>query len=256
MLLVRFLLTLLTAVAAAVTAVVVESWWLVAIALMFLIAATASLVITIQHYTATPEWLGDTNEAELQNAGLVEHETGLPTRHRWHARQARGQAEEMAHHGVVAVPEGWSGPEGTHRVLLVTTEPLSLTQLEAAFDEHRVPDDLGVLVIVPTLVTTPAAYHLGDLSEAVTHAEQTALGVVDVLRDAGVHTSGHIGPVDPAVAVTDGLRIYDAEMVLVARHAQRPVRHLEAVPVAEAAQAFDVRMLELDLDAPTEGWHA
>lgn len=103
----------------------------------------------------------------------------------------------------------------------------------------------------PALASSARSYAVGGATEAVHHAEEVARTTVAALRAAGIHTSGHIGPTDPAVAVSDGLRTYAAEQVVVARHRQPPMRHLEDVPLDAAAEAFGVPLRELALDPVT-----
>lgn len=248
MLLVRFLVTLLLMVAFAVLAVVADAWWLVVIALVALIAGTTSIVLTLLRYTGGTEWLGPDEEAELATEHLVQPETGLPVRRRWNDHQDREYAEEVARRGVVAVPDGWRGPDGAHRILLVATEPVAADQLRASLPDALADDELAVLVVAPALASSARSYAVGGATEAVHHAEEVAQTTVTTLRAAGIHTAGHIGPTDPAVAVSDGLRTYAAEQVVVARHRQKPMRHLEDVPLDAAAEAFGVPLRELTLD--------
>lgn len=150
------------------------------------------------------------------------------------------------------VPGGWRGPDAAHRVLLVTTGAISAEQLRAALPDPPPPDDLAVLVVVPTLAATADRFHLGDPTEAVEHAEQIARDTVDTLAAAGVQVSAHIGPADPAVAISDGLRTYDADHVVVARHREQ-MRHLEDVDVAGAAEAFGTPLHEVTIRAAPGG---
>ena len=141
------------------------------------------------------------------------------------------------------MPEGWRGPDGAHRVLLVTTTVVSPEELRRALSDSIDSDELAVLVVVPTLAQTETQFRVGDASEAVEHAERVAQETVASLRAAGIHVAGHIGPADPAVALSDGLRTYDAERVVVVRSSDG--RYLEDVPLQEAAETFGVPMQEL-----------
>lgn len=247
MLLVRFVTALLLAVAVVVAAAVINIGWLIVIALAVLIATTIAVVLMVLRYTSTSEWLGPDQEAELATAHLVHPETGLPVHHRWNARQTREQADDVARHGVVDVPDDWRGPDGAFRVLLVATDPVSADQLCHALP--GVPcEDLAVLVIAPTLTINSRAVALSRPEEAIDHAEETTRTTVTALREAGIHASGHIGPTDPAVALSDGLRTYDAEQVVIARHREQPMRHLEDVPLKRAAEAFGVPLREIPVD--------
>ncbi len=141
------------------------------------------------------------------------------------------------------MPEGWRGPDGAHRVLLIAMTPASPEQLRRALPDSLEASELAVLVVVPTLARTEAQFRAGDAREAVEHAETVARKTLASLRAAGIHVSGHIGPADPAVALADGLRTYDAERVVVLRSTEG--RYLEDVPVTDAAEAFDVPVQEL-----------
>jgi hypothetical protein len=248
MLILRFLVLVLAVVAVAVVAAVTNVWWLGVIAVVVLVVLTAACVLLLVHYLGAPEWLGGSEEAQLETAGLVERESGLPIRRRWNERQARAYAEEVARRGLVAVPDGWQGPEGTHRVLLIATSPISPALLREHLPTTVTKAGLAVLVVVPTLAATAEAFHRGDPAEAVEHAEDVARRQLDLLRQADIACSGHIGPADPAVAVSDGLRTYAAEHVVVARH-RGAGRYLEDVDVTQAAEIFDAPLTEIDIPA-------
>jgi hypothetical protein len=124
--------------------------------------------------------------------------------------------------------------------------------LRRALPERPASEDLAVLVVVPTLAATERRFRRGNAAEAVGHAESVARATVGALREAG-NAAGHIGPADPAVALADGLRTYDAERVIVSRQHPGARRYLEDVPVEQAARAFDVPMMELTREAHAEG---
>ena len=121
--------------------------------------------------------------------------------------------------------------------------PVSAEELRRALPDATEPQELAVLVVVPTLARTEAQLRAGDATEAVPHAEAIAKETVASLRAAGVHVSGHIGPADPAMALSDGLRTYDAERVVVVRG--RGGRYLEDVDLREAAATFGVPVEDL-----------
>jgi hypothetical protein len=243
MLIIRFLLLTAAVVAAIIVVALAGEWWLLAVAAAVLLAATAALFTHLMHYTSAAEWLGPSEEAQLQEAGLVESDTGLPKRQRWHAHRARDYAAEVSRRGLVAVPDGWRGPDGAHRVLLVAMTPVSAEELRRALPGSIEPEELAILTVVPTLARTEAQLRAGDATEAVPHAERIAKETVASLRAAGLDVSGHIGPADPAVALSDALRTYDAERVVVVRG--QSGRYLEDVELREAAETFGVPLEEL-----------
>jgi hypothetical protein len=246
-LLVRLMVLVAVVVGAVIWLAAADSWWVLVLAALVHLVATVVLVTQLLHYTSAGEWLGPSEEAQLEEAGLVEADTGFPKRQRWNSRQAQEYADEVARRGLVAVPEGWRGPDGAHRVLLLATTVVSPDELRRALPRSLQADELAVLVVVPTLASTELQFRVGDASEAVEHAERIARETVASLRAAGVHVSGHIGPADPAVALSDGLRTYDAERVVVVRSGEG--RYLEDVPLRAAAETFRVPIQELTPDA-------
>jgi hypothetical protein len=244
-LLIRFALLVLAVVAAAVVAFVADAAWLLALALVLLVALTAGTVLLVVHYTGSPEWLGGEDQAELDRAGLVESESGLPKRRRYSERRAEEYAAEVSRRGLVAVPDGWRGPDGAHRVLLIATAPVTPDVLLRGLPDAVPADRLAVLVVVPTLAQDEHHFRLGDASEAVMHAEAIARDTVAALRLAGIHVAGHIGPADPAVAIADGLRTYAADRVIVLRAHPGARRYLEDEPLQQAARSFGVPLTEL-----------
>ena len=125
MLLIRLVLLIAAVLAATIWLASADEWWVLVLAATVHLAATIAMVAYTLHYTSAGEWLGPSEEAQLEEAGLVEAETGLPKRRRWNAQRSREYAEEVARRGLVAVPEGWRGPDGAHRVLLVATTVVS-----------------------------------------------------------------------------------------------------------------------------------
>ena len=106
-----------------------------------------------------------------------------------------------------------------------------------------------MLVVAPTLADTATGLRLGDASEAAPRAEAIVRATVDALRRIGVRARGHISAADPAVALLDRLRTYDADRVVVARHKDGPLRYREDAPVEAAAAAFGVPLQELNVAA-------
>jgi hypothetical protein len=242
MMLVRFLVAVLAAVAFVVLFAVVDAAWAVALALVVLLLSVLFVVQMVARYTGSEEWLGPEAEAELARDHLVEHETGLPARR--HRRDRRMLPASFD------VPPDWQGPDGAHRVLLVATDPVSPEQLRAAVADGTRPEDLAVLVIAPALSSGSRLRAFVAPEEAVDHAAEVSHATVDALQDAGIATAGHVGPTDPAVAVAHGLRTYDADEVIVARHHHGPLRRREGVDLDGTADAYGVPLHEISIDRP------
>lgn len=242
MMIVRFVTALLVAVAVAVTAFVLDVWWLAAVALVALVVTILFVVQMVLRYTGSEEWLGPEAEAELARDGLVEHESGLPAHPHRRDRQPLPSTPD--------VPDEWQGPTAAHRVLLVATDPVSPEELRSALPDTTEDEDLAVLVIAPALSVASRLRALMAPDEAVEHATAVSHATVDALHDAGIPTTGHVGPTDPAVAIAHGLRTYDAESVVVARHHRKPLRRREGVDLNGTAEAYGVPLREISIDRP------
>lgn len=242
MMIVRFVSALLVAVAVAVAAFVLNLWWLGAIALIALVVTILFVVQMVLRYTGTDEWLGPEAEAELARDRLVEHETGLPAHPHRRDRTALPSSAD--------VPAEWQGPSAAHRVLLVATDPVSPEELRSALPDTTEDEDLAVLVIAPALSQPSWLRALLAPDEAIDHATAVSHATVDALQDVGIATTGHVGPTDPAVAIAHGLRTYDAESVVVARHHRKPLRRREGVDLHGTAEAYGVPLREISIDRP------
>lgn len=243
MMIVRFVTALLVAVAVAVAAFVLDAEWLLVIALLALVATILFVVQMVLQYTGGDEWLGPEAEAELSRDRLVAHESGLPAHpHRRDRRVLPSSAD---------LPVEWRGPVGVHRVLLVATDPVSAEELRSALPDEASDADLAVLVIAPALSSGSRLRALVSPDEAIEHATAVSHATVDALHAAGIPTTGHVGPTDPAVAIAHGLRTYDAEAVVVARHHRKPLRRREDVDLNGTASAYGVPLREISIDRPT-----
>jgi hypothetical protein len=249
MLLVRFTLLVLATVAAIIGVAILDTWWSVVLATVVTLALLTMAAIEVFRYLSASDNRSAADEELLEAGGFVEGDTGLPSRRRWRQYTARMYAEQVADRGTVPVPAAWRGPDAARRVLLVTTGPIDPPVIDEILHGDD-PDELGVLVIVPTLADRPVRLRVGDASEAASHAQAVLNETLDALRGSGIRATGHIGAADPAVAVSDGLRTYSADLVVVARHRNGGMRHLEDVPVDGAAAAFGVPMREVDLSEP------
>lgn len=250
MLLVRFTLLVLATVAAIVGVGLLNTWWAVALATVVTLALLTMAAAEVLRYLSASDNRSPADEELLEAGGFVEGDTGLPSRRRWSESTARTYAEDVAELGTAPVPADWRGPDARRRVLLVTTDTIDRSVIDEVVRADD-PADVGVLAIVPTLADRPLRLRVGDASEAAPHAETVLRDTLDALRAAGIRATGHIGAADPAVAVSDGLRTYAADLVVVARHRAAPTRHLEDVPVEGAAAAFGVPLHEVDLSART-----
>ena len=247
MLLVRFTFLVLVTVWAIIGVATLQTWWSVVLATVVTLGFLANTAVEMFRYLGASDNGSAADDELLEPGGLVERETaGLPSRRRRRQDNTRMHAGRVADRGATDVPAARRGPDAKRRVLLVTTGPIGPPVIEEILRGND-PDDVGVLVIVPTLADRPLRLLVGDASEAVPQAQAVVNETLDALRAVGIRAMGHIGPADPAVALSASLRTYPADLVVVARHRSDAMRHFEAVPFESAAAAVGVPIREVDL---------
>jgi hypothetical protein len=143
-------------------------------------------------------------------------------------------------------PQEFITPPAGRQVLLVTTEALDAERVEEALEgEDR--QDVYVVVIAPQLIGRRADLWFGGAGEAHPRARWVLDQTIDSLKAVGVGAHGHIGAPDLAAAVTDGLRAYGPDLVVVARRRSDPYRHLEDVPLDDTVGEYGVDLRDIDL---------
>lgn len=126
-------------------------------------------------------------------------------------------------------------------VLVLTSEPISATQLRDALD---VPidqaEDAHVLVIAPALHEKPLQFWLSDADDAIAQADDVRRETVERLGQAGVAASGDTGEGDPLEAIDDALKTFAADRIVLFTHPPGERLYREDVDVEEIARRYDL----------------
>jgi hypothetical protein len=132
------------------------------------------------------------------------------------------------------------------KLLVLTSEPISASELRDAVGGEVDPQEAEVMVVAPALQETPVKFWLSDVDDAIAKAEEVRQATVERLGAEGVPASGDTGDSDPLDAIQDALATFDAERIVVFTHAGENRRYREDVDEREIEERFG---LPVDLAA-------
>ncbi len=133
------------------------------------------------------------------------------------------------------------------KVLVMTTEPVSVAQLRSALGENLNPDDTEVLVLAPALHESRLRFWLSDADGAIAEAEQVQRATVRGLDQADVEAHGDTGEGDPTEAIQDALVEFKADRIVVFTHAASERRYREEVDTAQIEGRFGIPVSRAEL---------
>lgn len=121
------------------------------------------------------------------------------------------------------------------KLLVLTSEPITASQLRDAVSATVDPTDTEVMVVAPALAENPIKFWLSDADDAIERADRVRAETVRELSEAGVAAGGETGESDPIQAVVDALQTFPAERVVVFTHGNGE-RYREDVDEAELGE--------------------
>jgi hypothetical protein len=135
----------------------------------------------------------------------------------------------------------YTGPEAPHRLLVMTSEPVSaeqvLTAAASCNGASATPDSLGVMVVSPEGFGMPEVTNdEGHYRSALRAEDET----VASLRRRSVKAAGHVGDHNGAQALEDALALFPAEHVLVFAHPHDADAYAHAVKRAHVQVPVDI----------------
>jgi hypothetical protein len=116
---------------------------------------------------------------------------------------------------------------GANRVLVVAAARIGDQQTIDRVRSAVGADHTDVFVIAPALTETQLEHAMGDVDDAITHAQRRLEASLDALRGAGVDARGDVGDADPALAIEDALRQFGAGKIVIVTEAGEGARWLE-----------------------------
>jgi hypothetical protein len=120
------------------------------------------------------------------------------------------------------------------KLLVLTSEPITASQLRDAVSATVDPSNTEVMVVAPALAENPIKFWLSDADDAIQRADRVRAETVRELSEAGVAAGGETGESDPIQAVIDALQTFPADRVVVFTHGNgESGRYREDVDEAE-----------------------
>ena len=142
------------------------------------------------------------------------------------------------------------------RVLLVADEAFHVDDFLAEL-RHRgylgSPRRLSVLVITPALPGSALGRAANDIDGAVVDAYSRLDTILAELRGVGIPTAGMVGDDDPVVALGDGLRLFDADDVVVIGHVEHDADWAERNLWERLETSFEEEISALLVERPEDG---
>ena len=115
------------------------------------------------------------------------------------------------------------------RLLVLTSEPVSATQLRDALPGDADPTDAEVMVVAPALHESALRFWLSDADEAIARADEVRRESVEQLGAEGVSASADTGESDPEDAVEDVLKTFAADRIVLFTHGGDAQRYKEDI---------------------------
>ncbi len=100
------------------------------------------------------------------------------------------------------------------KLLVVTSEPITASQLRDALPGEVDPADAEVMVVAPAVQENPIKFWLSDADEAIARAEEVRRESIEKLGAEGIEATGDTGESDPMLAIQDALNTFPAERIL------------------------------------------
>lgn len=140
------------------------------------------------------------------------------------------------------------------RLLIVANETVAGSSLLQEIRRRARERRTRVLVVAPALIESRLKHALGDVDEAADEARARLARSLKRIRSVGVEADGRVGDADPNLAVTDALRTFPADEVIIATHPRERSTWLEKDVIERARREIrqPITHVVVDLEAETE----
>jgi GABA permease len=194
-----------------------------------LLAAGALLVLSV----ATEQWAWMLVAVPVSAVALLVA---------WALRSRQRPPPEMA-------PRTGGSGDGVHRILVVADEGLTSSAFRDAIKLSAQAGPTEAFVTAPALASRLGRLtgDEGSYTEARRHLEET----LRELAAIGVDARGEIGARDPIQAADDALRVFAADELVFATHAESDANWLEQDVVEIARNRYGVPVTHIAVDSPT-----
>jgi hypothetical protein len=142
--------------------------------------------------------------------------------------------------------------DGVHRVLVVANETVGGAALLSEIQSRTGDRKSEILVITPALAGSRLEHWSSDIDEGLATARERLERSVKTLSSLGLDVRGEVGDHDPNSAISDALRAYAADEVIIATHTPERSRWLEQGVVERAREEVPIPVTHVIVDLEGE----
>jgi hypothetical protein len=135
------------------------------------------------------------------------------------------------------------------RILVLTAEPVSAQQLRGALPDGVDPADAEVMVVAPALHDSALRFWLSDADDAIARADEVRRQSVEQLGAEGVAASADTGEADPEDAISDVLKTFPADRILLFTHPSGEQRYREDVDAGELQERLGIPVTQAEISS-------
>jgi hypothetical protein len=148
-------------------------------------------------------------------------------------------------------------PPGRHsederRVLVVANETAGGAALREAIREKTSGYSVSKVHVVAPALNSPVRHWASDEDPARRAADSRLQESLAKLHAGGIDASGEVGDSEPLQAIEDGLRLFDADEIIISTHPEGRSHWLEKGVVQEARARFAVPITHVVVDLEAE----
>jgi hypothetical protein len=148
-------------------------------------------------------------------------------------------------------------PAGRHsaderRILVLANETVGGERLREVLREKAEGYPSSKVHVVAPALNSPVRHWASDEDPARRAAELRLQASLGRLRDGGIDASGGVGDAEPLQALEDGLRLFDADEIVISTHPEGRSHWLEKGVVQEARARFAVPITHVVVDLEAE----
>jgi hypothetical protein len=148
-------------------------------------------------------------------------------------------------------------PPGRHsederRILVIANETVGGTALRDTIRQKAEGYPSSKVHVVAPALNTLVRHWASDEDPARRAAEERLRNSLERLRAGGIDASGAVGDGEPLQAMEDGLRLFDADEIVISTHPEGRSHWLEKGVVADARERFAVPVTHVVVDLEAE----
>jgi hypothetical protein len=142
--------------------------------------------------------------------------------------------------------------EDERRILVIANETVGGTSLRDTIRAKAEGYPSSKVHVVAPALNSPVRHWASDEDPARRAAEERLRNSLERLRTGGIDASGAVGDAEPLQAMEDGLRLFDADEIVISTHPEGRSHWLEKGVVAAARERFAVPVTHVVVDLEAE----